>query len=164
VLFDLDPGKAGMADVVAVAKALHRLLQRDGRAAFVKTSGKTGLHVLVPWGRKTEYTEARAWALRMAEQVVEVLPDHATTERTKAKRGTRVYVDVIQNAKGHHAVPPYVLRAVPGAPVSTPLHWRELTPDLDPKSYHLKTIIQRLARQSRDPMAELLRAVTQEGT
>jgi bifunctional non-homologous end joining protein LigD len=164
VLFDLDPGKAGMADVVAVAKALHRLLQDDGRAAFVKTSGKTGLHVLVPWERKTEYTEARAWALRMAEQVVEALPDRATTERIKAKRGSRVYVDVIQNAKGHHAVPPYVLRAVPGAPVSTPLHWRELTPALDLKSYNLKAIVRRLAGQSRDPMAGLLRAVTQEET
>jgi bifunctional non-homologous end joining protein LigD len=91
---------------------------------------------------------------------VEALPDHATTERSKAKRGTRVYVDVIQNAKGHHAVPPYVLRAVPGAPVSTPLHWRELTPHLDPGSYNLKTIFRRLAGQQRDPLARLLRVVT----
>jgi bifunctional non-homologous end joining protein LigD len=150
-----------MADVVAVAKTLHRLLQAERQTAFVKTSGQAGLHILVPWERATEYVEARAWALRMAEQVVEALPDHATTERSKAKRGTRVYVDVIQNAKGHQAVPPYVLRAVPGAPVSTPLHWRELTPHLDPRSYHLKTVVRRLARQSRDPMSGLLRAVTQ---
>ena len=54
-------------------------------------------------------------------------------ERRKAKRGRRVYVDVLQNARGHHAVPPYVLRAVPGAPVSTPLRWAELTADLAPR-------------------------------
>ena len=90
----------------------------------------------------------------MAQRVVEAFPDHVTTERSKAKRGTRVYVDVIQNAKGHHAVPPYVFRAVPGAPVSTPLHWRELTPHLDPRSYTLKTIFRRLAGQQRDPMAQ----------
>lgn len=96
----------------------------------------------------------------MAQRVVQALPDQATTERSKARRGKRVYVDVMQNAKGHHAVPPYVLRAVPGAPVSTPLHWQELTPPLDPSAYNLKTIFRRLARQQHDPMAGLLRVLT----
>jgi bifunctional non-homologous end joining protein LigD len=160
VLFDLDPGQASMADVVAVAKALHRRLQAERHEAFVKTSGKTGLHVLVPWERAGEYAEVRAWALAIAQRVVEALPNHATTERSKAKRGTRVYIDVLQNAKGHHAVPPYVIRAVPGAPVSTPLNWRELTPQLNPGLYTLKTIFRRLAGQQHDPMAGLLRVVT----
>jgi bifunctional non-homologous end joining protein LigD len=65
----------------------------------------------------------------------------------------------MQNAKGHHTVPPYVLRAVLGAPVSTPVRWQELTPHLDPKAYNLKTIFRRLARQKHDPMAGLLRIV-----
>jgi bifunctional non-homologous end joining protein LigD len=156
VLFDLDPGQASFTDAMAVAKALHAVLHDDGRQGFVKTSGKTGLHVFVPWERQTDYDEARAWTLGMAQRVVNALPDQATIERSKAKRGKRVYVDVMQNAKGHHAVPPYVLRAVPGAPVSTPLRWQELTPTLDPKGYNLKTIFQRLARQQRDPMAGLL--------
>ena len=160
VLFDLDPGQAGFTDAVAVAKVLHRILQAEGHKAFVKTSGKTGLHVLTPWETEAEYDEARAWALGMAQRVVEVLPDQATTERRKAKRGKRVYVDVMQNAKGHHAVPPYVLRAVPGAPVSTPLRWQELTPELDPKAYNLTTIFRRLARQPHDPMAGLLYALS----
>jgi bifunctional non-homologous end joining protein LigD len=156
VLFDLDPGQASFTDAVAVTKALHAILRDDGRQGFVKTSGKTGLHVFVPWERQTDYDEARAWTLGMAQRVVDALPDQATTERSKAKRGKRVYIDVMQNAKGHHAVPPYVLRAVPGAPVSTPLRWQELTPTLDPRGYNLKTIFQRLARQQRDPMAGLL--------
>ncbi|MGH8070009.1 MAG: non-homologous end-joining DNA ligase [Candidatus Entotheonellia bacterium] len=157
VLFDLDPGQANFTDAVAVAKALHVALQAEGRKAFVKTSGKTGLHVFTPWERQADYDEARAWTLGMAQRVVDALPDQATIERSKAKRGTRVYIDVMQNAKGHHAVPPYVLRAVPGAPVSTPLRWQELTPNLDPRAYNLKTIFQRLARQQHDPMAGLLR-------
>jgi bifunctional non-homologous end joining protein LigD len=66
----------------------------------------------------------------------------------------------MQNAKGHHAVPPYVLRAIPGAPVSTPLRWQELRPHLDPTTYNLKTILRRLAQQQDDPMAELLRVIT----
>jgi bifunctional non-homologous end joining protein LigD len=158
VLFDLDPGQARFADVVAVARALHQILQVERYKAFVKTSGKTGLHVLVPWERQTDYNAARAWALGLAQRVVEALPAQATTERSKARRGKRVYIDVMQNARGHHAVPPYVLRAVPGAPVSTPLRWQELTPALDPKAYNLQTIIRRLARQQRDPMAGLLHA------
>jgi bifunctional non-homologous end joining protein LigD len=157
VLFDLDPGQASFADAVAVAKALQAALQAEGRKAFVKTSGKTGLHVLAPWQRQADYDEARAWALDMAQQVVDALEDQATVERSKAKRGKRVYIDIMQNAKGHHAVPPYVLRAVPGAPVSTPLRWQELAPHLDPRAYNLKTIFQRLARQRHDPMAGLLR-------
>ena len=158
VLFDLDPGQASFTDAVAVAKTLHVALQAEGRTAFVKTSGKTGLHVFAPWERQADYDEARAWTLGIAQQVVDALPDQATLERSKAKRGKRVYVDVMQNAKGLHAVPPYVLRAVPGAPVSTPLRWQELTPNLDPSAFNLKTIFQRLARQQRDPMAGLLRA------
>ena len=61
------------------------------------------------------------------------LPDIATVEVRKAKRARRVYLDVLQNARGHHAVPPYVLRAVAGATVSTPLRWAELKAALDPK-------------------------------
>jgi bifunctional non-homologous end joining protein LigD len=87
--------------------------------------------------------------------VTAALPERATTEIRKAKRGGRVYIDVLQNARGHHAVPPYVLRAVPGATVSTPLAWSELRPDLDPKRFTLRTVPIRLARQKRDPMAPL---------
>jgi bifunctional non-homologous end joining protein LigD len=157
VLFDIDPGRASFADVMTVARQLHHILQRAGHQAYVKTSGKTGLHVLIAWEEETDYDEVRAWALGIAQQVVHLLPDQATTERSKARRGKRVYIDVMQNARGHHAVPPYVLRTVPGAPVSTPLRWQELTSKLDPKAYNLKTIFRRLARQRHDPMAGLLR-------
>jgi bifunctional non-homologous end joining protein LigD len=160
VLFDLDPGEAAFADAVAVARSLHETLKDEGRAAFVKTSGKRGLHVLVPWEDDGGYDEARAWALEIAGRVVEALPEQATTERSKAKRLGRVYVDVMQNARGHHAVPPYVLRAVPGAPVATPLSWRELRPDLDPAQFNVRTIFRRLTRQKRDPMAALARTFT----
>ncbi len=153
VLFDLDPGPAAFADVVTVARELHATLEDLNRLAFVKTSGKTGLHVLVPWRDPGGYDEARAWASDVAGRVAAALPDVATTEIRKAKRGGRVYLDVMQNARGHHAVPPYVVRPVPGAPVSTPLNWRELTADLDPARFNLRTIFRRLARQAHDPMA-----------
>jgi bifunctional non-homologous end joining protein LigD len=155
VLFDLDPGQAPFADAVTVARQLHEILTAESRESFLKTSGKTGLHVLTPWKDAGDYEEARTWAREIAERVARALPEQATVERGKAKRGRRVYVDVLQNAKGHHVVPPYVLRAVPGAPVSTPLRWRELTATLDPAQFNLRTLFRRLASQKRDPMAGL---------
>lgn len=157
VLFDLDPSGGTFADVVAVAANLHEILKEERIEPYVKTSGKTGLHVLTAWAGKGGYDQARAWAQKMARRVVEALPEQATIERSKAKRGRRVYVDVMQNALGHHAVPPYVLRAVPAASVSTPLDWKEVTPALDPTEFNLKTIFRRLARQKRDPFAPLPR-------
>jgi bifunctional non-homologous end joining protein LigD len=157
VLFDLDPGEASFADVVAVARRLHAALEEEGAEAAVKTSGKSGLHVLVPWQAQGGYDEARTWAQGVARQVAEALPEQATVEVRKAKREGRVYIDTLQNARGHHAVPPYVVRAVPGATVSTPLTWQELTPELDPGRFNVKTIFRRLARQKEDPMAGLAR-------
>jgi bifunctional non-homologous end joining protein LigD len=156
VLFDLDPGQASFADVVTVARQLHTILRSEKQKTFLKTSGKTGLHVLVPWTDDGGYGEAGAWAENMAERVVEALPEQATMERSKAKRAERVYIDLMQNAEGRHAVPPYVLRAMPGAPVSTPLRWSELTAELDPAQFNLRTIFRRLARQKQDPMAALI--------
>ena len=155
VLFDLDPGTASFADAITVAKALHKELEAEGRAAVVKTSGKTGLHILVPWAGKGGFDAAREWAQGVAARVARELPETATTEIRKAKRGDRVYIDVMQNARGHHAVPPYVLRPVPGATVSTPLRWDELKPGLDPKKFTLRTVPKRLARLKADPMAAL---------
>ena len=86
------------------------------------------------------------------------MPERATVEIRKAKRGDRVYIDVLQNARGHHAVPPYVLRAVPGATVSTPLDWKEVTDGLDPAAFTLKKALARLARRKTDPFAGLLKS------
>src|SRR5205085_3879936 len=113
--------------------------------------------VLAPWRQDGDFDGARAWAAEIAGRVAAAMPDVATVEVRKANRHGRVYVDVAQNARGHHAVPPYVLRAVPAATVSTPLLWRELTDDLDPSRFDLHTVPTRIARQKRDPLAPLLR-------
>lgn len=157
VLFDLDTGAASFADAIKVALALRAALQDEGEKAFVKTSGKAGLHILVPWQRDGDFDDARSWAQKLASQVAEAMPEEATVEIRKARRGSRIYIDTLQNARGHHVVSPYVLRAVPGAPVSTPLSWSELTPTLDPGRFTLKTIFRRLAKLPRDPFAPLAR-------
>ncbi len=157
VLFDLDSGKASFADLVMLAHRLHEELEGEGREALIKTSGKTGLHVLVPWRKDGGYDEARGWAHQVAQRVTDALPETATIDIRKAKRGRRVYIDVLQNVRGHHVVAPYVLRAVPGAPVSTPLHWAELKADLDPTRFTLHTVPDRIARQRVDPLAPLMK-------
>jgi bifunctional non-homologous end joining protein LigD len=154
VLFDLDRSEASFADLVDIAQRIRDILQSEKAEAYVKTSGKTGLHVLTPW-RRGGYDEARHWAQRIAGRVAKELPKQATVEIRKAKRQGRVYIDTLENARGHHAVPPYVLRAVPGAPVSTPLHWRELRADTDSARYNLKTMPSRLRRMKTNPMAGL---------
>jgi len=158
VLFDLDRSKATFADVITVTKELHSLLKREHVKAYLKTTGKSGLHVLVPCQHAHDFDEARDWAIQIANKVVDALPDTATVERSKAKRGDRVYVDVMQNMRGKHAVPPYSLRPVQQSAVSTPLRWNELTAKLDPEKFNLKTIFRRLAQQKNDPIAALAKA------
>jgi bifunctional non-homologous end joining protein LigD len=155
VLFDLDRSQTTFADVVKIAKRLRELLESRGIEAFVKTSGKSGLHVLTPWGGNRPYDAARAWAMDVANELVAALPDLATTKRLKSERRGHVYIDVIQNARGHHAVPPYVLRAIPQATVSTPLDWDELTPRLNPAKFTTDVVLGRIKKQKTDPLASL---------
>jgi bifunctional non-homologous end joining protein LigD len=156
VLFDLDPGERPFADAVKVAKAVHAALDEEGVASFPKTSGKSGIHVLAAWRKRGGgYDEARAWAVRVAERVVAAMPDVATLERRIDARGGRLYLDVMQNAKGHHVVPPYVVRAVSAATVSAPLEWREMTARLSPGRFDIRSSLKRFEAKG-DLMKALL--------
>jgi bifunctional non-homologous end joining protein LigD len=147
VVFDLDPSGAAFKDVVTIAKAVRAMLEDRGAEAYLKTSGKSGLHICTPWKKSGGYDEARAWATEMATGVVKVLPKIATVERSKSGRAGRVYVDVMQNAMGKHVVPPYTVRGTDGGTVSTPLEWTELTGKLDPKKFNLKTMLARVKKK-----------------
>jgi bifunctional non-homologous end joining protein LigD len=155
VLFDIDPHQSTVAQAVRIAKVLRDVLEKERVEPFVKTSGKTGLHVMTPWKDRGNFDQARGWAAGVAARVVDLMPDIATTERHIRKRGQRVYLDVEQNAKGKHGVPPYVLRATPQATVSMPLKWTDLTARLDPKRFTIKTAMKRLEHK-RDPLTRLV--------
>jgi len=149
VLFDLDPGPARFAEVVKVARQLHAALQQRGIEAWVKTSGRSGLHVLTLWQQDGGFDEARRWAMQVAQDVVAQAGELATVQRRIKRRGRRVYIDVMQNALGHHAVPPYVIRAVEQATVSAPLKWSEVTARLDPRRFDTRTMLRRLSATGR---------------
>ena len=144
VVFDLDPPEGRWNDLIEIANALRKFLQQLGIDSVPKTSGKRGLHVLVPVARGHTHQDALEFAVAITQTLERGLPRLATTERTIAKRQGRVYLDAMQNGYGKTMVAPYSLRAIEGAPASTPLRWSEVTPKLDPSKFNLKTIPARL--------------------
>jgi bifunctional non-homologous end joining protein LigD len=157
LVLDLDPKGAPFADVVKVALALHRILTALELPSYVKTSGATGLHILVPLGARYTYEQARTFARLLAVLGVEAVPAIATVARPLHARGGKVYIDFGQNGQGQTIVAPYSLRPLPGAPASCPLAWREVTPRLDPARFNLKTIATRFEKMA-DPLAPVLGA------
>ncbi len=146
VIFDLDPGDGGdFAEVLAPARALRALLDRLGVPSFPKTSGKRGLHVLVPLLPIHTHAEALAFAAAVTRAIARVVPG-ATTARALARRGGRLYLDAYQNGFGKTLVAPYSPRAVDGAPVSCPLDWSEVRRGLDPARFTIRTMPARLDR------------------
>ena len=147
VIFDFDPAEGrGIEQTIEPALSLRRLADELDLPTVVKTSGKRGLHVLIPLapGAHT-HDEAAAWACKVADALAAQLPD-VTTTRAKSGRHGRLYLDCLQNGQGKTIVAPYSLRGVAGAPVSTPITWDEVTSKLDPHKLDLKAVPGRVAR------------------
>ncbi|WP_224364903.1 DNA ligase D [Hyalangium versicolor] len=145
VLFDLDPGKGTWEDLITVATAMRKRLEALGLESFPKTSGKRGLHVLVPVRAGYSHERVVKFANDLANKLAAELSDIATTERAINRRGGRLYIDAGQNGRGRTVVAPYSLRAVDEAPFSAPLKWSEVTRRLDPSRFNLKTLHKRLS-------------------
>jgi bifunctional non-homologous end joining protein LigD len=156
VVLDLDPGDGPWEHLVEVAFAVRRLLDAHELESFVKTSGKRGVHVLVPIAHGHTHEVATLFAERVARAVAKVLPNVATVERMKDKRGGKLYVDYGQNGEGRTIVAPYTIRARDGAVVSTPIEWDELTDKLDPRRFTIRTVVDRVAKHG-DLLAKVLR-------
>jgi bifunctional non-homologous end joining protein LigD len=155
-ILDLDPKDAPFAHVIEIARLLHGICDEIGLPAFVKTSGSTGLHVLVPLGRRVTYEQSRTLGELLARVVVRERPRIATIERVVEKRGGKVYVDFLQNGHGKLLVAPYSTRPLPGAPVSAPLRWSEVKRGLDISRFTIESMPRRLRAMKRDPLAPLL--------
>jgi bifunctional non-homologous end joining protein LigD len=138
-IIDLDPGpRASFARVVQIARWAKEVIDGFGLHAAIKTSGSTGLHIYLPLPPKTPNEAAMLVAQVIATKVANGHPKEATIERSVKARGAgTVYVDYLQNIQGKTVAGPYCVRAKPGATVSTPLEWNELTEDLDPRDFHL---------------------------
>jgi len=135
---------------------MHELCDEIGLPCFVKTSGSTGLHVLLPLGRQCTYEQSRQLAEVLARVTASELPDIATTARALSARQGRVYIDFGQNGYGKLLVSPLCVRPLPGAPVSMPLRWSEVNDDLDIRRFTIKNAAQRLRRLKEDPLRGVL--------
>ncbi|HXI11650.1 MAG TPA: DNA ligase D [Thermoanaerobaculia bacterium] len=146
LVFDLDPAKGkGIEQAVDTALVLRKLFESMGLPSVPKTSGKRGIHILVPIVNNYSHEQAVSYACTIADAVAGQLA-WATTERPLAARKGRLYLDCLQNGYGKTIVAPYSLRAIDGAPVSAPLKWSEVTKKLDPAKYNLRTMPARLAK------------------
>jgi bifunctional non-homologous end joining protein LigD len=143
VVLDLDPGSGPWEHLVRVARAVRTLLDALGLVSLVKTSGKRGVHIVVPIAPGETHEAATSFAEQVARAVAKVLPDIATVERMKDKRGGKLYVDYGQNGEGRTIVSPYTIRARDGAVVSTPIAWEELDEKLDPTRFTIRTVLAR---------------------
>ena|SRR5579862_390970 len=144
VLFDLDPTpEVPWTQTVEVALILKQLLDALELAAFPKTSGGKGFHVLVPIERRSTYADTRRFAEFVAGAVARTHPKLATTEWSKARR-RGVLIDANQNAEGKTIASAYSVRPHPNAPVSTPLRWEEVNEKLNPAIYTMPVVLDRI--------------------
>jgi bifunctional non-homologous end joining protein LigD len=155
-ILDLDPKETPFDRVVRVARKIHELCDKIELPCFVKTSGSTGLHVLVPLARRLTYEQSRNLGQLLGQVVAAKLPDIATVDRSMRARKDKVYIDYVQNGHGRLLVAPYSVRPLPGAPVSTPVRWSEVNDDLDIRKFTIRTVPKRLAKMKGDPVRAVL--------
>jgi bifunctional non-homologous end joining protein LigD len=148
VVFDLDPPdeEGGFAQAIEVAHLIRGLLDELGLPGYVKTSGADGIHVLAPITRRSTFEETYAFAESASRLLESRHPGLVTTEWLKKKR-TGVLVDHRQNGAGKTIASVYSVRPKPGAPVSTPVRWEELTPDVRPRDFTMAVALERVAAQ-----------------
>ncbi|MFP3940905.1 MAG: non-homologous end-joining DNA ligase [Thermoanaerobaculia bacterium] len=159
LVLDLDPPEGGgrsgddrgVDRLRCVARRTRDLLDELDLPAFLMTTGSRGFHVVVPLEPAAGFDEVRELAAGVARHLARRHPDRLTVEHRKAKRGDRVFVDYLRNGYAQTAVPPYAVRARPGAPVAAPLEWRELG-RATPRRYTVTNLLRRLA-QKEDPWA-----------
>ena len=155
-ILDLDPKGAPFTDVVKVARAIHARCESIELPHYIKTTGSSGLHVMIPLGQQLTYDQCRSFGELLARLIVAELPAIATVTRQVERREGKVYVDYLQNGRGKTIVTPYSVRPLPGAPVSAPLQWSEVTPRLDPQKYTIANMGARLKKLKADPMLPVL--------
>jgi bifunctional non-homologous end joining protein LigD len=146
VLFDLDPSPdVGFKETVQVALIVKQALDALGLVSFPKTSSADGMHVLVPIERRYTFADTREFSEIVGGAIARTHRGLATTEWTKARR-RGVLIDSNQNGEGKTIASVYSVRPRPGAPVSTPLRWEEVNAGLDPASFTMDVVLERIRK------------------
>ncbi|MEL4374963.1 DNA ligase D [Brucella cytisi] len=158
---DLDPGEGvPWPHVIEAATETKERLEKLGLTTFVKTSGGKGLHVVAPLKPKADWDALKSFTKAIADQMAADSPDRYVSTISKAKRKGKILIDYLRNQRGMTAVAPYSPRARPGAAVSMPLAWEEVTPAIGPTHFTILNTPTRLAALNNDPWQEFSSAET----
>jgi bifunctional non-homologous end joining protein LigD len=150
LLFDIDPEPPlTFDDVIDVAHVVRGHLEARGIRSFVKTSGKKGVHILVPLVTGYTFSAVRDFAHGIGKDLARDTPRVVSEFPHSRDKGT-IFIDYLQNAHGKTMAAPWSLRATPGATVSTPLRWEELRQGVRSEDFNLKTVISRTDNPWRD--------------
>ena len=147
VLFDLDPPDDGFELAIEVAHLIRELLDELDLPGYVKTSGADGIHVVAPITRRSTFEQTYHFAEEASRLLERRHPGKVTTEWLKKKR-EGVLVDHRQNGHGKTIASVYSVRPKPGAPVSTPLQWDELTSSVRPRDFGMTEALGRVERHA----------------
>ncbi|MFH9332036.1 non-homologous end-joining DNA ligase [Streptomyces althioticus] len=146
LVFDLDPSGDDFEAVREAARWLRELLDELTLPSALMTTGSRGLHVIVPLDGAQDFDTVREFAREVAETLAEAHPDRLTTAARKKDRGDRLYLDVGRNAYAQTAVAPWTVRALPGAPVATPITWDQLDdPELHARRWTVENAVEQAA-------------------
>ena len=165
VTMDLDPGPGvPWPEVIEAAREVRARLQEFGFESFVKTSGGKGLHVVAPLKALAEWGEVKAFAKGLAEAMAIDSPDRYVATISKSKRKGKTLIDYLRNGRGATAVAPYSTRARPGAAISMPVAWDDLTEAIGPAHFSVGNALKHIAGAG-DPWADFWTAARKlEGT
>ena len=158
ITFDLDPDpEVAWSDVVGAAFEVRDRLKDLGLASFVKTTGGKGLHVFAPLKPHADWAAVKDFSHALAGAMAKDSPQRYLAKASKSARRRRIFVDYLRNGRGATAVAAYSARARAGAPVSTPLGWDELGPEMRPDRFTVLNLLHRLANID-DPWRDVRKA------
>lgn len=143
-MIDLDPSREVEPRIMEATAIVGTVLKSLGLSSVPKTSGATGVQIIVPIEGNVTFDDLRKIGHFVGRYVTEKYPNLFTLERLKKHRGDKIYFDYLQHYSGKTLAAPYTPRARTLATVSTPLLWEEVEMDISPTDFHLLNIEERL--------------------
>jgi len=146
IVIDLDPSDDDFKKVIETAKAAKQYFDKNKLKSFIKTSGKSGMHLLLPCGGFT-FPDARIIAIKICSDIQNMVPEITTSQLSVSSRGNKLYIDPNQNDYADTIAAPYAVRPHYIPSISTPLNWREVNSKLHPSQFTIKTVPGRIKKK-----------------